>query len=141
MEWIQAYDPLQHVWLSTLAAAVPIVLLLVTLGVFEWKAHWAALTGLLAALAVSVGLYGIPAVTALGGAVDGAAYGLFPIGRMVVNAVFLYNLTVAAGRRRPKPLPRVEVEYYFDAGEPEAVCAVSDARLAVANQVNNHGCA
>jgi len=98
MEWIQAYDPLHHAWLSTLAAAVPIVLLLVTLGVFEWKAHWAALTGLVAALAVSVGLYGMPAATALGAAVDGAAYGLFPIGWIVVNAVFLYNLTVAAGQ-------------------------------------------
>ncbi|MEO7272864.1 MAG: L-lactate permease [Vicinamibacterales bacterium] len=98
MEWIQAYDPLRHAWLSTLAAAVPIVLLLVTLGVFEWKAHWAALTGLVAALAVSVVVYGMPTATALGAALDGAAYGLFPIGWIVVNAVFLYNLTVAAGQ-------------------------------------------
>jgi lactate permease len=98
MEWIQAYDPLHHAWLSTLTAAVPIVLLLVTLGLFEWKAHWAALTGLVAAVAVSVGIYGMPAATALGAALDGAAYGLFPIGWIVVNAVFLYNLTVAAGQ-------------------------------------------
>ena len=98
MEWIQAYDPLHHAWLSTVAAAVPIVLLLVTLGVFEWKAHWAALTGLTAALAVSVVVYGMPTATALAAALDGAAYGLFPIGWIVVNAVFLYNLTVAAGQ-------------------------------------------
>ena len=58
----------------------------------------AALTGLLAAIAVSVGIYGMPAATALGAALDGAAYGLFPIGWIVVNAVFLYNLTVAAGQ-------------------------------------------
>jgi len=98
MEWIQAYDPLHHTWLSTLAAAVPIVLLLVALGVFEWKAHWAAIAGLGMALAVAVGIYGMPATTALGAALDGAAYGLFPIGWIVVNAVFLYNLTVAAGQ-------------------------------------------
>jgi len=98
MEWIQAYDPLHHAWLSTLAAAVPIVLLLVALGVFEWKAHWAAIAGLGMALAVAVGIYGMPATTALGAALDGAAYGLFPIGWIVVNAVFLYNLTVAAGQ-------------------------------------------
>jgi lactate permease len=98
MEWIQSYDPLQHAWVSTLAAAIPIVLLLVTLGLFEWRAHWAALTGLLAALVVSVAVYGMPVSTALGAAVDGAAYGLFPIGWIVVNAVFLYNLTVAAGQ-------------------------------------------
>ena len=98
MEWVQAYDPLQHVWLSTVLAAIPIVLLLVTLGLLEWKAHWAALTGLGAALVVSVVVYGMPASTAIGAAVDGAAYGLFPIGWIVVNAVFLYNLTVAAGQ-------------------------------------------
>ena len=83
---------------ARVAAAVPIVLLLVTLGVFEWKAHWAALTGLVAALVVSIVIYGMPAATALGAAVDGAAYGLFPIGWIVLNAVFLYNLTVAAGQ-------------------------------------------
>ncbi len=98
MEWIQAYDPLQNAWLSTLAAAVPIVLLLVTLGVFEWKAHWAALTGLVTALLVSVAIYGMPVATALGSAFNGAAYGLFPIGWIVLNAVFLYNLTVASGQ-------------------------------------------
>src|SRR5262245_61432483 len=98
MEWVQSYDPMHHAWLSTLLAAVPIVLLLITLGVLEWKAHWAALTGLCAALAVSVGVYGMPIRTAIGAAVDGAAYGLFPIGWIVVTAVFLYNLTVAAGQ-------------------------------------------
>src|SRR4029453_18025966 len=98
MEWVQAYDPLHSAWLSTLLAAIPIVLLLVTLGVLEWKAHWEALTGLGAALVVSVVAYGMPVSTALGAAVDGAAYGLFPIGWIVVNAVFLYNLTVASGQ-------------------------------------------
>jgi lactate permease len=98
MPWIQVYDPLGNAWLSTAAAALPIVLLLMTLGVLEWKAHWAALTGLVSALAVSVLVYGMPASTATATAVYGAAYGLLPIGWIIVNAVFLYNLTVETGQ-------------------------------------------
>jgi len=98
MPWIQVYDPLGNPWLSTAAAALPIVLLLVTLGVLEWKAHWAALTGLISALAVSTIVYGMPVPTAAATAVYGAAYGLLPIGWIIVNAVFLYNLTVETGQ-------------------------------------------
>ena len=58
--WIQVYDPLGSPWLSTAAAAFPIVLLLVALGVLEWRAHLAALAGLVSALAVSVIVYGMP---------------------------------------------------------------------------------
>jgi lactate permease len=98
MEWVQVYDPVGNPWLSTAAAALPIVLLLVTLAVLEWKAHWAALAGLTSALLVSVLLYGMPASTAAATAVFGAAYGLFPIGWIILNAVFLYNLTVTTGQ-------------------------------------------
>ena len=98
MPWIQVYDPLANAWLSTIAAAFPIVLLLVALGVLEWRAHIAALAGLLAAIATSVFVYGMPASNALATAAYGAAYGVLPIGWIVVNAVFLYNLTVATGQ-------------------------------------------
>jgi lactate permease len=54
LPWIQTYDPLGHAWLSTAAAALPIVLLLAALGFLEWPAHRAALLGLVSALAVSV---------------------------------------------------------------------------------------
>ena len=64
MPWIQTYDPLGSPWLSTGAAALPIVLLLAALGVLEWRAHRAALLGLAAALAVSVFVYGMPARSA-----------------------------------------------------------------------------
>ena len=98
MPWIQVYDPLGNPWLSTAAAALPIVLLLGTLAILEWKAHWAALAGLLSALAVSVLVYGMPAPSAAATAVYGAAFGLLPIGWIVFNAVFLYNLTVETGQ-------------------------------------------
>lgn len=96
--WIQVYNPLGSPWLSTAAAAFPIVLLLVALGVLEWRAHIAALAGLVAALAVSTLVFGMPLATAGATAVYGAAYGLLPIGWIIVNAVFLYNLTVETGQ-------------------------------------------
>ena len=98
MPWIQVYDPLGNAWLSTAAAAFPIVLLLGALAVFEWKAQWAALAGLASALAVSVLIYGMPVSSAAATAVYGAAYGLFPIGWIILCAVFLYNLTVTTGQ-------------------------------------------
>ncbi len=97
MEWVQFYDPLGHVALSTLAAALPIVTLLATLAILQWPAHRAALTGLFAALLVAVGVFGMPVSAALAAAVRGAAYGLFPIGWIIVNALFLYNLSVHTG--------------------------------------------
>jgi lactate permease len=98
LPWIQVYDPLGAPWLSTAAAALPIVLLLTALAWLEWRAHLAALLGLVAALGVSIFIYGMPARTAAATAVYGAAYGFLPIGWIVLNAVFLYGLTVATGQ-------------------------------------------
>src|SRR3954447_24112075 len=98
LPWIQAYDPLGSPWLSTAAAAFPIVLLLVALAVLEWRAHIAALAGLVAAPAVSTIGCGMPVAAAGATAVYGAAYGLLPIGWIILNAVFLYNLTVETGQ-------------------------------------------
>jgi lactate permease len=98
LSWIQVYDPLGSPWLSTAAASLPIVLLLGALAVLEWRAHRAALLGLVSALAVSIFVYGMPVGTALATAAYGAAYGFLPIGWIVLNAVFLYNLTVESGQ-------------------------------------------
>jgi lactate permease len=98
LPWIQVYDPLGGPWLSTAAAALPIVLLLGALGLLEWRAHRAALLGLVSALAVSTLVFGMPPATAAATAVYGAAYGLLPIGWIVLNAVFLYSLTVETGQ-------------------------------------------
>jgi lactate permease len=98
MPWIQVYDPLGSPWLSTFVAALPIVILLAALAVLEWRAHVAALTGLVAALAVAILVYGMPVSAAAATALYGAAYGLLPIGWIIVNAMFLYNLTVKTGQ-------------------------------------------
>src|SRR5947207_1389714 len=96
--WIQVYDPLGGAWLSTAAAALPIVLLLGALGLLEWRAHRAALLGLASAIAISVLVFGMPLGSATATAAYGAAYGFMPIGWIVLNAVFLYNLTVFTGQ-------------------------------------------
>ena len=97
MAWHQVYDPLGCVLLSTLAAALPIVLLLGGLAVLRLRAHVAALLGLAAALAAAVIAFGMPAGLAGRTALLGAAYGLFPIGWIIVNVIFLYDLTCEKG--------------------------------------------
>jgi lactate permease len=95
--WIQVYDPLNCAWLSTLMAATPLVVLLglLVLGV---SAHWSALAGLSAALAVAMFGFGMPVPMALAAAARGACYGLVPIGWIVVAALFLFSLTVRSGQ-------------------------------------------
>lgn len=98
MDWIQTYDPLSSVWLSTIVAALPIVLLLGTLGILEWSAPKSAALGLASALAVAIFVYGMPWPMALASAGYGACFGLFPIGWIVLAAIFLYSLTVLTGQ-------------------------------------------
>jgi lactate permease len=107
MTWTQNYDPLGSALLSPLAAAVPVVVLLGLLASGRVSAPVAALAGLVAALLVAVFPFAPPEVatagraewagTVLAAAGNGAAFGLLPIGWIVLNAVFLYALTVEAG--------------------------------------------
>ena len=97
MPWPQNYDPLHSLIGSSLAAAVPVVLLLMLLAVWHVRAHIAALAGLLTAIGIAIGVFGMPAPIALAAAGTGAAFGLFPIGWIVINAVFTYRLAVETG--------------------------------------------
>ncbi|OGD10122.1 MAG: lactate permease [Candidatus Aminicenantes bacterium RBG_13_62_12] len=98
MTWPQAYDPLHNTLLSTLAAALPILVLLGSLALFRVKAHLAALLGLLASLTIALLVFSMPAGKAFRTIGLGAAYGLFPIGWIILNVIFLYRLTQEGGR-------------------------------------------
>ena len=95
--WTQRYDPLGSPLLSTVAALVPIALLLSLLASHRVRAHWAAVAGLIGATVVAITAIGMPAGLALRAAAFGAAYGLFPIGWILLNVLFLYQLTVDRG--------------------------------------------
>ena len=97
MPWLQNYDPLNSQALSTMVAALPIVVLLGLLGWGRVSAHVAAAAGLLTAIVAAICVFKMPVSAAMASALDGAAYGLFPIGWIVVMAIFLYALTVETG--------------------------------------------
>jgi lactate permease len=96
MNWQQNYDPL-HGPLSPIVAALPLVILLGLLALRRVPAYAAALAGLGAALAVAIGVVGMPAPMAGRAALLGVAYGLLPIGWIVLNVIFLYRLTEERG--------------------------------------------
>src|SRR4030066_1739035 len=97
MVWQQAYDPLGNGLLSALVAGIPIIVLLGTLAFLKLKAHQAALLGLVASLIIAVGIFRMPADKAGAVTIFGAAYGLFPIGWIILNVIFLYNLVNERG--------------------------------------------
>ncbi len=97
MIWQQNYDPLNSPAASTLIAAIPVVALLSLIAWGRMPIHKAAMAALLLALGVAVWGFGMPVKTAAMAAANGAAYGLLPIGWMILNIIFLYKLTVDKG--------------------------------------------
>ncbi|MEV7096324.1 L-lactate permease [Amycolatopsis sp. NPDC051045] len=95
--FVQDLTPLGSLGLSALVAVLPLATVLVLLGAVRMRAHHAALIGLLVALVVGIAAYGMPVVQAVSGALQGAAFGLWPIMWIVVNALWIYRLTVRTG--------------------------------------------
>jgi len=98
MTWTQSYTPLGNLLISALVASIPVVVLLGLLAFFHVRAHIAAVIGLAVSLLIAIVVYGMPAKLALAAAGNGAAYGLFPIGWIVLGAIFVYDITVATGK-------------------------------------------
>jgi lactate permease len=95
--WNQVYDPFGNAWLSTLAASLPVIALLGMIASGKVQAHIAAVLSLVLAFCVAVFLFGMPADLATRASAYGVALGLFPIGWIILNVIFLYRLTVEKG--------------------------------------------
>ncbi len=94
----QVYDPVsESLALSAIFAALPLLTLFVLLGGLRLKAQWAGLSALGVALVVAIAVYGMPVGQALDSALLGAVFGLFPIMWIVVNAIWVYNMTERSG--------------------------------------------
>ncbi|NTV09448.1 MAG: L-lactate permease [Zoogloea sp.] len=96
--WMQVYDPLGNLWLSSLIAAIPIIFFFVALAVMRLKGHVAGTITVALALAVAIFFYKMPVEMALASAGFGFFYGLWPIAWIIVTAVFLYKITVKTGQ-------------------------------------------
>ena len=95
--WSQVYNPFNNSVLSTVAAALPVVTLLVLIASNRVKAHIAAVVALIVANCVAIFIFTMPADMSLRATVLGAVTGFFPIGWIVLNVIFLYRLTVEKG--------------------------------------------
>ena len=96
--WNQIYDPLGSPALSTLAAAVPVVTLLVLIASGKVKAHIAAIIAVILTNLITIFVFTMPANMSLRATFLGVVTGFFPIGWIVLNVIFLYQVTVSTGR-------------------------------------------
>src|SRR5437868_14066076 len=96
--WNQVYNPFNNQVWSTIAAALPVVTLLALIASNRVKAHIAAVVALIVANLVAIFLFTMPADLSIRATILGAAAGFFPIGWIVLNVIFMYQLTLASGR-------------------------------------------
>ncbi|MEQ1472508.1 MAG: L-lactate permease [Candidatus Acidiferrum sp.] len=98
MTWTQNYNPAGHWWLSTLIAAIPILVLLTLLAGFKVRPHLCAIAGAIASMVIAIFVFGMPARLAVASFLYGGAFGLLKIVWIVVAAVFLYDISVDTGQ-------------------------------------------
>ncbi len=140
----QVLNPVSHsLGLTSIFAVLPLLVLFILLGVLRMKAQWASLITLGVAIVVAVVVYSMPAGQAFDSGAEGAAFGLFPIMWIVVNALWIYNMSDATGHfamlRRAfgeisddKRVQVVVIAFCFGAllealagfGTPVAICGV-----------------
>ncbi|WP_028937765.1 L-lactate permease [Pseudonocardia spinosispora] len=141
--YTQNLNPTGSLALSALFAALPLVALLVALGVFRWRAHWAGALSLVIAVAIALGIYRMPLGQTLNAGVFGAALSVLAVLWITFNAIWIYNLTVRSGHfavlRRAftaisddRRIQSIVIAFSFGAlleslaggGSPIAICAV-----------------
>jgi lactate permease len=94
----QVLDPVSHsLGLTSIFAVLPLVVLFVLLGVVRLKAQWAALATLVVAIVIAVAVYSMPIGQAGDAALEGAVFGFWPIMWIVINALWIFNMTDATG--------------------------------------------
>ncbi len=98
MQWTQIYDPLGHWWLSTLVAALPIIVLFTLLAGLKVKPHWCAIAGAATAVLVAIIVFKMPATLAALSFFYGVAFGVLKIAWIVLAAVYLYDISVETGQ-------------------------------------------
>src|SRR6266513_1228216 len=98
MQWTQVYDPFGHWWLSTLVAALPIIILFTLLAGLQMKPHWCAIAGASTAVAVAILFFKMPPALAAISFAYGVAFGVLKIAWFVLAAVYLYDISVATGQ-------------------------------------------
>src|SRR6202451_950550 len=98
MNWTQVYDPLGHWWLSTLVAALPLIVLFTLLAGLRVKPHWCAIAGAGTAVLVGNLIFHMPLILAASAFGYGVAYGVLKIAWIVLAAVYLYDISVETGQ-------------------------------------------
>ena len=98
MNWTQVYDPLGHWWLSTLVAALPIIVLFTLLAGLRVRPHWCAVAGAATAMFVGILVFHMPLILAASAFTYGVAYGILKIAWIVLAAVYLYDISVETGQ-------------------------------------------
>jgi len=98
MQWTQIYDPLGRWWLSTLVAALPIIVLFALLAGLKMKPHWCAIAGALTAVGVAIIFFKMPPALAAISFGYGVAFGVLKIAWIVLAAVYLYDISVETGQ-------------------------------------------
>src|SRR5213596_2486695 len=96
--WDQIYNPLGNAALSTIAAAIPVVTLLVLIASGKVKAHIAAIIAVILTNLIAIFVFTMPAGMSIRASLLGVVAGFFPIGWIVLNVIFLYQITVATGK-------------------------------------------
>jgi lactate permease len=96
--WNQVYNPFGNSVYSTIAAAIPVVTLLVLIASGRVKAHIAAIIALIITNVIAIFVFTMPANMSIRASLLGVVAGFFPIGWIVLNVIYLYRITVATGR-------------------------------------------